>query len=1011
MVFPSLACCLRRCAKKNNYKSLMAQDEEEDLKRLDKVADQLGVSIDKDGDLKADLDLLQNQAVTEDPYLNLGFGLVAYFKMIKTFIFLFFVFSLLSIPAIGIYSSHKGLEGLQNYSRAKFSLGNMGFSDSICMSMYLGVDGPQQIQCREGKISSLFSQGIIPKVNNGQEAYCGLSSKGTLEISQCSDKYVDTTKLQTYFDENCKDQESCKTPINFRDYVKFGDKNDCTDDNAIFYLQYFCLENNDGVTAKRQEALVVACLGIFISLIFLCAIYYLFETSKLEYKTWDVSTVTAADFTVESLISEKMWNNFLQQYQDKIDPTETLINKFHTLYKAEVEKVAQDEKGVLNNAEDQEIRVTNITFAFNNVDLLKLLSQRGMLVTKALHEKVKVLDQKINQLKDQKRDQLTRPVAAFITFETQEGYERACNIKGKKNWKKEIVNSKHKFFDDYLCFQEAPEPTNIIWENRDRTFKQQTTRKIIVVAIIIILLIAAFIAFYVLKLQTIRNYQKYPPATDCNSISEIFGGNYDNANFIKYAEQDNSLTQNKKGTGIYFCFCKDYRSKQNTDKKYEFCDDYKNDQYLGLGLSKFVSVAITLVIKSSIFITQFFNTAILLLLTNANTQQTFLSFLPFEGQYPDLTYEWYNDIGSSLVITLLTAAFFPIAEFFIAWGMKTAFRILDRGFSCNRNLTKCKTVQQYVNLYSGPDYMMHAKYSAMLNVTFVTFMYGLAIPLLFPIAFCYFIVLYCVEKLCLTYFFKKPPMFDEKLNESVIATLKWAPVFMMIFGFWMMGNRQIFQNTVLASEYKTDPTPTDHKGYDISVDQSLPLFILGIVMFFFIFFNDLFLSILQKLRLAKVDEEAEVDEQLGTYIQCLGRKNRQIWRIDETHLRNEFGIKTLTEDTIAQLKINKPHNKIIRTCPNYEIVSNSKYSQLFQFTPVDMRDTAEEKYTSDMVAKMLYLAYFSEHQQKNIVFKEGGIKSKKYELKDSSIKEEDDFKRAPLLSNDIEEEGKSDNAI
>ena len=138
---------------------------------------------------------------------------------------------------------------------------------------------------------------------------------------------------------------------------------------------------------------------------------------------------------------------------------------------------------------------------------------------------------------------------------------------------------------------------------------------------------------------------------------------------------------------------------------------------------------------------------------------------------------------------MLTAAFWPIIEFFMFWGLKTFFRLLDRGFSCNKSLTKCKTVQQYVNLYSGPDYMMHFKYSGMMNVTFVTFMYGLAIPLLFPIACIYFLVLYTVEKLCLTYYFKKPPMFDEKLNVSVIGTLKWAPVFMMIFGYWMMGNK------------------------------------------------------------------------------------------------------------------------------------------------------------------------------------------------------------------------------
>jgi hypothetical protein len=78
-------------------------------------------------------------------------------------------------------------------------------------------------------------------------------------------------------------------------------------------------------------------------------------------------------------------------------------------------------------------------------------------------------------------------------------------------------------------------------------------------------------------------------------------------------------------------------------------------------------------------------------------------------------------------------------------------------------------------------------------------MYGLAIPLLFPIALLYFIVMYAVEKLCITYYYKRPPMYDEKLNAAVLSTMKWAPVFMMFFGFWIMGNQQIFSNEVSSS--------------------------------------------------------------------------------------------------------------------------------------------------------------------------------------------------------------------
>ena len=69
----------------------------------------------------------------------LGFGMIAYFRMLSYFIAIFLLFSILSIPSIVIYSSYDGLDDLSNYSKARFSLGNIGYSGSVCMSMYIGV--------------------------------------------------------------------------------------------------------------------------------------------------------------------------------------------------------------------------------------------------------------------------------------------------------------------------------------------------------------------------------------------------------------------------------------------------------------------------------------------------------------------------------------------------------------------------------------------------------------------------------------------------------------------------------------------------------------------------------------------------------------------------------------------------------------------------------------------------------------------------------------------------------
>ena len=101
-----------------------------------------------------------------------------------------------------------------------------------------------------------------------------------------------------------------------------------------------------------------------------------------------------------------------------------------------------------------------------------------------------------------------------------------------------------------------------------------------------------------------------------------------------------------------------------------------------------------------------------------------------------------------------------------------------------------------MNLYAGPNHLLHFKYSSVMNTTFVTFMYGLALPVLFPIALLHFFVLYTMEKLLLTYYYRKPPMYDEKMNATALGILKWAPMFMMAFGFWIMGNEQIFSNLV-----------------------------------------------------------------------------------------------------------------------------------------------------------------------------------------------------------------------
>lgn len=81
-----------------------------------------------------DFDILEDPVLQENPYILLGFGVTIYFKILTSLILAFFVFSLLAGVNMYLYSSYK------NYdpdNKARFSLGNLGFSSTKCAQVSL----------------------------------------------------------------------------------------------------------------------------------------------------------------------------------------------------------------------------------------------------------------------------------------------------------------------------------------------------------------------------------------------------------------------------------------------------------------------------------------------------------------------------------------------------------------------------------------------------------------------------------------------------------------------------------------------------------------------------------------------------------------------------------------------------------------------------------------------------------------------------------------------------------
>ena len=375
-----------------------------------------------------------------------------------------------------------------------------------------------------------------------------------------------------------------------------------------------------------------------------------------------------------------------------------------------------------------------------------------------------------------------------------------------------------------------------------------------------------------------------------------------------------------------------------------------------------------------------------MLAVNANlSEQAGWLGVIFSRNQPDFDSNWFNDIGNTLVGAMLFNVYWPICEFFINYGMRYGFRLLDRKLKCDEYVTKKTTIQQYVEVYSGPTFFIHYKYSSILNITFVTMMYGAGLPILFPIAAAAIFVLYCMEKIMVNYSYRQPPAYDERLNNNVLAILTYAPLLFLSFGYWMFSNKQLFRNELYDIVYSTSVTTTGHswtevfRGEAYGANPAMPLLILfWVFLIGTIFRNFLYKWVTRFFPILRVGD-FEIDEGLPNYFTAIDDNDRN-WSIkEEEYSREKLNMNILEDETLRKLKSNKLEGNNIKGVHCYDILANPLYVKDFQyFSPAmdnraeyiidDDDDEGNDDAQSDLVKMILNLAFLTEEQAKAFTF-------------------------------------------
>jgi len=96
----------------------------------------------------------------------------------------------------------------------------------------------------------------------------------------------------------------------------------------------------------------------------------------------------------------------------------------------------------------------------------------------------------------------------------------------------------------------------------------------------------------------------------------------------------------------------------------------------------------------------------------------------------------------------------------------------------------------------------------------------------------------------------------------------------------------------------------------------------------------------------------DIDENLGSYWECLTGTDQKRWFTKECHLQKRLNISTVDRIGFESLRTRNRKKKYISNICNYDILQNLGYADQFFYSQMAIR---KENETSDFISRLIYL--------------------------------------------------------
>ena len=182
--------------------------------------------------------------------------------------------------------------------------------------------------------------------------------------------------------------------------------------------------------------------------------------------------------------------------------------------------------------------------------LIRDLIKRGNQLMNSNSKKLIEIEDKINKKIESKGDYFSEPVRAYIIFQDEEGYQRACHMEKQTVCCK--TRTEVEWHGKPLYFKAAPEPSNIMWENQFWPKSIKYFRITINLLIIVLMLFLQVTFMFIINKKSVQMQSHYP-LVDCNDVKSVFADDLQKFAVIQWDDINHGINLDQRGA--HQCFC------------------------------------------------------------------------------------------------------------------------------------------------------------------------------------------------------------------------------------------------------------------------------------------------------------------------------------------------------------------------------------------------------------------------------------------------------------------------